>query len=109
MEPDKLILRCFAERKGDYWQAFCIDLSLAVQGDSYDEVHRKLHEQISYYIHDALVGEDRAYAAQLLDRKSPLSIRMKYHWYRLLNHVHTTRDGVHRLFNEVMPLKPNCA
>ncbi len=104
MSPRQLIIRCFAERKGAIWQAFCLEFNLAVQGGSFHEVRRKLHEQICLYLHDALEGDDRQYADQLLSRKAPLGIRAKYHGYRIINSFTAAKDGIGRIFNEVMPL-----
>lgn len=104
MKPFQILLRCFAERKEGYWQAFCIDLCLAVQGDSLKEVQQKLHEQVTDYLQDVLGGEDRPYAAQLLNRKSPLSIIAKYHAYSLLGHIRRIKDRF-CTFEDAMPLK----
>lgn len=73
-------LRCFAEPEGRQWQAFCVDLSLAVQGESLAEVKRKLHEQVRSYVEEAYTI-DREYAEQLMCRKAPVSIRFKYYRY----------------------------
>jgi len=54
MKPTEILLRCYMEKKNGYWQAFCIDLSLAVQGDTIEEVKGKLHEQIYDYLNDIL-------------------------------------------------------
>lgn len=109
MRPQDLTVRCFAEKKGDVWQAVCIDLNLAAQDRSFEKVRRKLDDQIAEYIYDATVGVDREYAGQLLRRKAPLSLRAKYYGiYALLRIVHL-RDGVHRLFFIPMPLQPKRA
>jgi len=79
MNPIKFLLRCYVERKSGHWQAFCIDLNLAVQGESQEEVVQKLHQQIHDYLRDIFEGEDRPYAAQLLNRKAPLSLRLRYY------------------------------
>lgn len=104
MNPKQLILRCYGERKGDVWQAFCLDLNLAVQADSEEEVRRKLHEQILLYIDDALEGEDYQYADQLLSRKAPIGFWLKYYYYKMLCNFHTAKEGICQTFNEVMPL-----
>lgn len=83
MSTEILSLRCFAELKDGYWQAFCIDLGLAVQADTCEEVQQKLHAQVNDYLKDIFEGEDRPYAAQLLLRKSPWQIRARYHRYQL--------------------------
>ncbi|OGU14587.1 MAG: hypothetical protein A2076_01640 [Geobacteraceae bacterium GWC2_53_11] len=104
MKPQNLILRCYAEQKGASWQAFCLDLNLAVQGSTRQEVKRKLHEQIGLYLYEALEGEDQAYAHQLLNRKAPIGFWMKYYLYKSLYHVKLAHDGIRELFNEVMPV-----
>lgn len=99
MSPGQLIVKCYAEQESDYWVAMCLDFNLAAQGDSYDEVKAKLEAMISEYIYDALVGEDKPYAAQLLTRRAPLSSWLKYYTVKLLH-------GAGRVFDEIMPLKP---
>jgi hypothetical protein len=106
MRPKELVLRCFAEERGNVWQAFCIDFGLAVQGESLAEVKRKLDEQVRSYLYDALVGEDREHASDLLlHRKAPLYLRMRYWWYRLVSRFHGP-NGDGRIFGEPLPLSP---
>ena len=106
MKPIDLILRCYGERKGDVWQAFCIDLNLAAQGKTAEEVKRKLEQQIQSYLYDALAGADKEYALQLLSRKAPLSFRVKYHYYKLLCKIGGTKEDICRIFNSPMPMVP---
>ena len=107
MRPHQLILRCYGERKGHVWQAFCIDLGLATQGESFQEARDKLHGQIASYMQEALAGEDREYADQLLSRKSPLGFRLRYHFYSLLCYFDTAKKSICQIFTEVMPLSPS--
>jgi len=106
MKPINLVLRCYGEQKAGGWQAFCIDLNLAVQGKSAEEVKRKLIEQIESYLYDALVGEDREYASQLLSRKAPLHFRVKYHFYKLLCKIDGAKENICQILDFPMPLKP---
>jgi hypothetical protein len=78
LSPNQLVVHCLLERKGDQWQAFTIEFGLAAQGDSAAEVKRKLEQQVSAYLFDALVGEDQEHAEALLRRKATLSVRAKY-------------------------------
>ena len=105
MKPNDLFLRCYAEKKGDQWQVFCIDLCLAAQGDSLKEVKGKLHLQIGEYVYDALVGEDAEYSRPLLTRKSPLSQRLKYHLYSATGIAYYKEEMFARFF-ETMPVTP---
>lgn len=106
MKPNNLLVRCYAEKSGDSWQAFCLDLCLAAQGDSFKDVRKKLDAMISEYVFDALVGEDRDYAEQLLKRRAPLYQWLKYYFYLFLIKVVHVKNGLPRLFSETMPLTP---
>ncbi len=101
-----LILRCYANKHGDQWQAFCIDYSLAAQGDSFQEVKYKLERMMSDYVYDALAGEDREFVGQLLTRKAPFSQFATYYWISLMHSIGFLRDGIHKLFKEAIPLVP---
>lgn len=110
MRPEQLILRCYAERKDDQWQAFCLDFSLAAQGDTLQEARAKLDEQIHEYVHDVLAGEDRPNATLLLARRAPLRFYFRYCYIVLAvgwNHVFRRRESRRKArFDEAMPLVP---
>ncbi|MEP7185943.1 MAG: hypothetical protein ABI767_08895 [Rhodanobacter sp.] len=106
MHAQDMILRCYGEREGDLWVAVCVDLSLAAQAETFEEARAKLHAQIGEYVYNALVGEDRAYASQLLTRKSPLDIRAKYYLYACLSRLARIQRDAVKLFCEVLPLQP---
>lgn len=103
MNPKQLIVQCYAEQEGDCWVAVCLNFNLAAQGDCFEEVKTKLEAMIKEYVYDAMVGEDRAYCAQLLTRSAPLSTWIKYRIIRLKVAFWHTRE---RVFNETMPLRP---
>ncbi len=107
MNPKQMILRCYAEKKDSIWQAFCIDLNLAVQGETRDEVRAKLQRQIGSYLYDALEGEDKEYANQLLSRKAPIVFRAKYTFYKILINFYKAKNGINHIFNEIIPLVPH--
>lgn len=106
VKPIQLVLRCYAVKDEGVWVASCIDLSLAVQGDSFEEVKEKLEAMIGEYVYDATVGEDREYAGQLLTRKAPYPEIVKYYWYLLLLKLGSLKQDIHRLFTEALPLAP---
>lgn len=106
MKPIDLILRCYANKAGSYWQAFCIDFCLAAQGESLPEAKQKLEHMISEYLYDALAGEDREFANQLLRREAPFKQVATYYYYSLMHHIGLLRDGMHTLFRLPMPLVP---
>ena len=103
MTPEQLIVKCYAEQEDNYWVAVCLNFNLAAQGDSFEEVKVKLEAMIAEYVFDALVGQDKAYAAQLLSRRAPLSVWLKYRFIKLKS---TVLHGPGRVFDEIMPLVP---
>jgi len=103
MKPQQLIIRCYAEHEDDVWVALCLDFNLAAQGDSFEEVKLKLESMIKEYVYDVLVGEDRKYASQLLNRRASLSSWTKYYYIKLRNKI--CHDSNY-IFDETMPLKP---
>lgn len=65
------------------WVAACVDFSLAVQGSSFEDVKRKLHEQIRAYLDEAMTV-DSAHAEELLSRRAPRVDVLRYEFWRLL-------------------------
>jgi len=82
MESEGLVMRkrllCFAEGHGDAWEAFCLDLDLAVQGRSFEEVYRSLSAAIRDYV-EAARKEDKRTADRLLNRRAPLWDRLRFY------------------------------
>lgn len=106
LRPAQLILRCYAERQGEQWVALCLDLTLAAQAETFDDARAKLEAMIVEYVYDAVAGEDKAHAAELLSRKAPLPYWLKYWYYRARERVGAARHGLWRLFSEPFPLLP---
>lgn len=52
---------CCAEGKDGRWQALCLDLDIAVQGSSFDEVVHSLNDAMALYLETVadLPAEDR--------------------------------------------------
>lgn len=100
MKPEKRTVKCFAKKEGGVWVAVCLDFCLATQGDSFEEVKRKLEEQIVFYVKEAV--SDKEYGHQLLNRRAPLSNWVEYYFIKM---VHNIFHNVGQVFNEVMPLK----
>lgn len=71
------MLRCCADGRGDKWEAICLDLDIAVQGSSFEEVFASLNEGISLYLEtvESLPAEERAH---LVERPAPLYLRLKF-------------------------------
>ena len=76
------VLRCTAEGRDGDWEAFCLDLDIAVQGRSFEEVFRALNEAIALHL-ETVLALPEADRAHLLDRRAPLSLRLKFFGYAL--------------------------
>lgn len=68
------VLRCYAEGRPGDWEAFCLDLDLAVQGDSFQEVFASLNEAIEQYI-EAVCELPEDQRMPLLNRRAPWRVR----------------------------------
>ena len=44
------VLRCHAEGRDGDWEAFCLDLDIAVPGRSFEDVFRALNEAIALHV-----------------------------------------------------------
>lgn len=61
---------CYAHGRDGDWEAICVDLDVAVQGASFEEVQMLLNEAVVEYV-DAPMFETPKVRAQLLNRKAP--------------------------------------
>ena len=75
-------LRCYAEGQNNEWEAFCLDLDLAVQGESFTEVHDALLADIYDYVEYAS-SLPKPEAKRLLNRRAPFLDRWRFLWYAL--------------------------
>ena len=68
---------CIAHGHGSQWEGLCLDLDIAVQGKSLEEVKTSLESMVVSYIEDAS-QEDEATRNRLLERRAPLSVRFPW-------------------------------
>lgn len=71
------VLRCYAEGHEGGWEAFCLDLDIAVQGESFEEVFHALSDAIKLHV-ETVMTLPEAERARLLDRPAPLGIRLRF-------------------------------
>lgn len=71
------VLRCYAEGRGDEWEAICLDLDIAVQGESFEDVYHSLNEAIALYL-QSVAALPKADQPRLLYRPAPLGIRLQF-------------------------------
>jgi hypothetical protein len=107
MKPTDLKLRCYAEQEeNNTWFAICIDLNLAAQADTFEEVRAELHKMVRDYVMEALTV-DAQHIEDLIPRHAPWPFLLRYYWLSLLERFHkATRETATRLFTEHLPLIP---
>ena len=95
-------LHCYAEGRDDEWEAICLDLDIAVQGRSFEEVFASLQEAIALYLETVaeLRPEERR---PLLQRSPPLSIRLKF-LIHAVRGLFSDDGGHHQRHQFTMPL-----
>ncbi|MFJ0380972.1 hypothetical protein [Bordetella bronchiseptica] len=101
-----LVLRVYGERSNGQWSLICLDFNLAVQADTLPQAQQRLHSMIVGYLRDALEGEDRPYAAQLLTRRAPLGFWLKYYLAKLRTCVVGQRGSRRVAGSEAIPMAP---
>lgn len=72
----RLAVRCFAHGRDNDWEAICVDLDVAVQGTSFENVKATLDEAIRSYA-SAAMQEDDDTAKRLLHRRAPWYVTAK--------------------------------
>jgi predicted RNase H-like HicB family nuclease len=96
------ILHCYAEGQGGDWEAICLDLDIAVQGSSFEEVFAALQQAISLYLESVadLPPQERR---SLLHRPAPLPVRLKFLTHALRG-LFADSDGDRQRHQFTMPL-----
>ena len=72
-------LICVARARGEIWEANCLDLDIAVQGDSLSDVKEQISRAVETYFEDARKEEEPDRSA-LLNRRAPLRVRLAWLW-----------------------------
>jgi hypothetical protein len=95
-------LHCYAEGQDGDWEAICLDLDIAVQGRSFEEVFASLQGAISLYLKSMtdLPAEERR---SLLHRPAPLPVRLKFLTHALRG-LFADSDGDRQRHQFTMPL-----
>ena len=98
-----MLLRCYAEGRARGWEAICLDLDIAVQGESFEEVYKLLNEAVRGYADYVreLPEEDRK---RLLARKAPLADRLRFLWHVARTTLTGDGSGDKQRFEYTTPL-----
>lgn len=72
-------LHCYAEGQDGDWKAICLDLDIAVQGRTFEEVFASLREAIALHL-ESVADFPESERQRLLHRSVPLTTRLKLLW-----------------------------
>ena len=109
LSPDRLVLRCYGYRsRNGVWQAVCLDLNLAAQGRSGQEVKKKLRAMIESYFDTVLDTNDKESIPALLQRRAPLTDWAFYYLIKIIDAIRKFPGNF--TFQEFIPfhLAHNC-
>ena len=70
-------LHCLAFGREGAWQAFCLDLDIAVEGRTFEEAESRLRDTIATYVQD-VAALDESDRERLLNRSMPLWTRLGF-------------------------------
>ena len=70
------VLKCYLWRCDDEWEALCVDLDIAAQGETYDEAFEQLKGAIETYVEYVRALPQHEHL-KFLTRRSPLTLRLK--------------------------------
>lgn len=71
------ILHCYETGRDGDWEGICLDLDIAVQGSSFEDVARSLRDAVSLYLQSVSSLPDEQ-QAHLLHRPAPLAVRLQF-------------------------------
>ena len=96
--PACLLVRCVANKDHNQWQVFSLEFGLAAQADTFAIARRKMEAMIQSYLNDALVGEDRAHAGELLSRRAPWWVFARWYEARIREALRHRSHNVRAFF-----------
>lgn len=96
-------LHFYAEKRNNQWMAFCLDLTLAAQADTFEEARDKLFLMVREYIKDATEGDDKEYAYQLLNRRAPISEWIKFYFKLAFSKIKFEKNTIKKSFMAPIP------
>ena len=102
VRPNQLVLRCYGYRtRSGRWYGVCVDLNIAVEASSIEELRSKMGEALQSYLEAVLATEDRSSVPGLLSRKAPVGDWLRYYLIKLLLLIKKFPDNF--IFREYIP------
>ena len=97
------LLYCYASGRAGAWEAICIDLDIAVQGKSFEEVSALLQEAIVLYL-ETVSDLPESERAAFLSRPVPFWTRLGFALEAFWSALRAKTDGeLKHLFTMALP------
>ena len=109
IRPKNLVLKCYAYRlRNEPYVGVCVDLNIAVQADSPNELKKKMNSAIISYLEAVLDTDDKQSIPALIERRAPLHDWIIYYLIKII--VLVRQIPTNFTFQEHIPfyLAPNC-
>jgi len=101
---EKLVLRCYGRQLADdNWYGVCINLNLAVEASSREELVEEMSAVIKSYLETVLDTKDVKSIPELLSRKAPLSDQIMYYLIACIYHINNIPKNKFFKFKEFIP------
>ena len=103
---ENFVLRCYGrELSKDNWYGVCINLNLAVEASSKEELLREMSAVIKSYLETVLDTKDVKSIPELLSRKAPLSDHIIYCFIAFMYHINNIPKNKFFKFKEFIPFQ----
>lgn len=99
-------LHVIVQYHDEYWSARCLDFTLYSVGNTAEEAKEKLSIEINDFLYEALEGQDKAFAVQLLLRRAPWYEWALFYIVSILQKFHVFRKRIGETFKQSVPHGP---
>ena len=102
ISPDRLVLRCYGHKteKGNL-VGVCLDLDIAVEAESIEELKKKMSQAVASYIEAVLDTNDRSSIPALFTRRAPFKDLIIYYYIKFRHYIRQFPGNF--TFNEIIP------
>jgi hypothetical protein len=99
MRKNPYILRCYARPEGDYILGVCVDLDIAVKGNSIDEVRNEMTNGIKAYFESL----DEKNFKDVFPRRVPFLVMCDYYFICLLINIFKAKKNIQIFCEQLIP------
>jgi hypothetical protein len=103
IRPQRFVVRCYGRKteKGNL-VGVCLDLNIAVEAQSIEELKKKMNQAIGSYIETVLDTDNRESIPALLSRRAPLKDWLTYYCIKMKHYIRQFPGNF--TFKEIIPI-----